>query len=44
MATSREEVEAAYPDWTVIDEAAFDVSGGCPLKNAAPRWYRLRRE
>ena len=42
--TSREEVEAAYPDWTVIDEAAFDVSGGCPLKNAAPRWYRLRRE
>lgn len=42
--TSREEVEAAYPDWKVIDEVAFDVSGGCPLKNAAPRWYRLRRD
>ena len=32
------------PGLEVIDEAAFDVSGGCPLKNAAPRWYRLRRE
>jgi SAM-dependent methyltransferase len=41
---SREEVEAAYPGWRVIDEAAYDVSGGCPLKNAAPSRYRLRRE
>ena len=41
---SRGDLEAAYPGWTVIDEEAFDASGAPrPIRRAAPRWYRLRR-
>jgi len=43
---SGSDIEAAYPDWTVIDEQAFDISDA-PffrfIKNAHPRMYRLRR-
>ena len=43
---SRGDIEAAYPDWTVIDEQAFDISGAPffrHIRNAEPRLYRLRR-
>jgi hypothetical protein len=41
------DIAAAYPDWTVIDEQPFDISGAPffrHIKNADPRFYRLRRE
>jgi SAM-dependent methyltransferase len=42
---SREEIEAAYPAWSVIDDDPFDVSGAPgPFRHAHPRWYRLRRD
>ncbi len=44
---SRGDIEAAYPAWEVIDEEAFDVSGAWfyrYVRNADPRFYRLRRE
>lgn len=41
---SRGDVETTYPEWKVIDEEAFDVSGlPRPMRKADPRWYRLRR-
>lgn len=41
---SHADVEAAYPGWKVADEEPFDVSGAPrPMRNANPRWYRLRR-
>jgi len=42
---SRADIEAAYRDWTVVDEQAFDISGAPffrHIKNADPRFYRLR--
>ncbi len=43
----RAEIEASYPGWQVIDEDPVDVSD-VPLyryvKNADPRFYRLRRD
>ncbi len=44
---SRGDIEAAYPEWTVIDEAAFDVTDAPFYRHvprADPRFYRLRRE
>ena len=42
--TSRDEIEAAYPQWRVVDEHPFDVSGAPgPFRRADPCWYRLRR-
>ena len=42
---SREEVEAAYAGWSVVDEQPFDASGMPAVFNKAnPRWYRLRRD
>jgi methyltransferase family protein len=44
---NRSDIEAAYTEWTVIDEQAFDVSGAPfyrHVKNADPRFYRLRRD
>ncbi len=42
---SREEVEAAYAGWRVVDEQPFDIHGMPALfKKANPRWYRLRRD
>ena len=44
----RGDIEAAYPEWKVIDEEPFDVVTGAPIykysRNADPRVYRLRRE
>jgi SAM-dependent methyltransferase len=40
---SRQDIEAAFPDWTVIAEEAADVTGAPgPVKRADPRFYRLR--
>jgi SAM-dependent methyltransferase len=45
---SRADIEAAYPEWRVIDEEPFDVVRGARfykhIRNADPRVYRLRRE
>ena len=44
---SPNDIEAAYPGWTLIDEQAFDISGAPffrHMKHADPRFYRLRRE
>jgi hypothetical protein len=44
---SRDDIEAAYPEWTVIDKQAFDVSSAPfyrHIKNPDPRFYRLRHE
>lgn len=41
---SREELEAAFAGWAVVDEQPFDVSGlPKPLRKVDPRVYRLRR-
>jgi SAM-dependent methyltransferase len=41
---SRQDIEAAFPDWTVIAEEAANVTGAPgPVKKADPRFYRLRR-
>jgi SAM-dependent methyltransferase len=41
---SRGNIEATFPDWTVIAEEACDVSGAPNfVKRADPRFYRLRR-
>ena len=40
----RGDIEAAFPDWRVVDEQAYDKSAlPPPLKNVDPRFYRLRR-
>jgi SAM-dependent methyltransferase len=43
---SRGDIETAYPDWIVVDEQAFDISGAPFFRhvNADPRVYRLRRK
>jgi SAM-dependent methyltransferase len=42
---SRQDIEAAYPDWAVIGEEAADVtSAPRPVKKADPRFYRLRHK
>jgi SAM-dependent methyltransferase len=41
---SRQDVEAAFPSWSVIAEEVADVTGAPALvKKADPRIYRLRR-
>ncbi|MEJ2376258.1 MAG: class I SAM-dependent methyltransferase [Pseudolabrys sp.] len=41
---SRTDIEMAFPSWTIIDAAAFDVSGlPPPLRKVEPICYRLRR-
>jgi hypothetical protein len=42
---SREEIQAAFTGWQLIDEVAMDVPGGAPgyVRRAEPRFYRLRR-
>ena len=42
---SREEIQAAFPDWRLIDDEAMDVPDGAPgyVRRAEPRFYRLRR-
>lgn len=44
---SRGDIEVAYPEWKLIDEEPFDVTGARfykHIRNADPRVYRLRRE
>jgi SAM-dependent methyltransferase len=43
---NRSDIQAAYPEWTVIDEQPFDVRGASFFKHARkadPRFYRLQR-
>jgi SAM-dependent methyltransferase len=38
-------IETAYRGWSVVDSTDAETSGmPGPLKNSAPRWYRLRRD
>jgi SAM-dependent methyltransferase len=43
---SRTDIEAAYPDWKVVDDTAQNGELPWFLKRlkADPRWYRLRRD
>ena len=43
---SREDIQAAFPEWTLIDDEAMDLPAGAPgyVRRAGPRFYRLRRE
>jgi Methyltransferase domain len=42
---SRQDIEAAFPNWTVIGEEAADVTRAPGLvKKADPRFYRLRHK
>ena len=42
---SREDIEAAFPGWEVVDEEAADVTGAPGwIRRAEPRFYRLRRQ
>lgn len=41
---SQAEVEAAFPDWDLLDVRAAETAGlGWPMNRSAPQWYRLRR-
>jgi SAM-dependent methyltransferase len=43
---SPEQIQAAFPDWKLIDDQAMDVPRQAPgyVRRAEPRFYRLRRE
>lgn len=43
---SRDDIRAAFPAWSVIDDLAMDLPSGAPeyVKRAEPRFFRLRRE
>lgn len=42
---SPEEIQGAFPEWTLIDGKAMDMPSGAPgyVRRAEPRLYRLRR-
>lgn len=41
---TREEVEAAFTGFTIVDDVLMDVTGApSDVEKANPRWYRLRR-
>ncbi|TDC89957.1 class I SAM-dependent methyltransferase [Actinomadura sp. 7K507] len=41
---SQAEVEAAFPDWELLDVQAAETAGlGWPMNRTSPQWYRLRR-
>jgi hypothetical protein len=41
---SRDEVEAAFPDWETLAVEAAETAGlGWPMSRTEPNWYRLRR-
>ncbi|WP_024934819.1 class I SAM-dependent methyltransferase [Actinomadura welshii] len=41
---SQAEVEAALPEWELLDVQAADTAGlGWPMNRTSPQWYRLRR-
>ena len=40
---SREEVEAAFPDWEMLAVEQASTAGlGWPMNRTAPQWYRMR--
>ncbi|WP_395103896.1 methyltransferase domain-containing protein [Actinomadura sp. SCN-SB] len=40
---SEAEVEAAFPEWELIDVQAAETAGlGRPMNRTSPQWYRLR--
>ncbi|MFG2086876.1 MULTISPECIES: class I SAM-dependent methyltransferase [unclassified Spirillospora] len=40
---SQAEVEAAFPDWELLDVQPADTKGlGWPMNRTSPQWYRLR--
>lgn len=42
---NREEIEATFPGWVVVDEQPCDMTGAPgPLKKTGQRFYRLRRD
>jgi SAM-dependent methyltransferase len=42
---SRAEIEASFPEWTVVDETAIDLSQAPGfVRRADPRFYRLRHD
>lgn len=41
---SQAEVEAAFPDWEMLDVRPAETAGlGWPMNRSSPQWYRLRR-
>jgi SAM-dependent methyltransferase len=41
---SQAEVEAAFPDWALLDVRPAETAGlGWPMNRTSPRWYRLGR-
>ncbi|MEV4672603.1 methyltransferase domain-containing protein [Actinomadura sp. NPDC049382] len=41
---SQAEVEAAFPDWEMLDVRPAETAGlGWPMNRTSPQWYRLRR-
>ncbi|MQA95172.1 MAG: methyltransferase domain-containing protein [Streptosporangiales bacterium] len=42
---SQAEVEAAFPDWELLDVQPAETAGlGWPMNRSSPQWYRLRRQ
>jgi SAM-dependent methyltransferase len=43
---SREDIQAAFPEWSLIDDQAMNLPSGAPgyVRRADPRFYQLRRE
>ncbi|WP_223198460.1 class I SAM-dependent methyltransferase [Solihabitans fulvus] len=42
--TSRDEVEAAFPDWELVAVEPAATSGlGWPMNRTSPQWFRFRR-
>jgi hypothetical protein len=40
---SRSQIQAAFPGWEILADQPADISGmPRPLRDSAPRWYRLR--
>lgn len=40
---SRDDLTAAFTGWQIVDEHAYEGELPRPMKNIAPRWYRLAR-
>jgi SAM-dependent methyltransferase len=40
---SREDLKTAFPGWQIVEEQPYEGDLPRPLKNVAPRWYRLAR-
>lgn len=40
---SREDLKTAFPGWQIVEEQPYEGDLPRPLKNVAPRWFRLAR-